>query len=292
MRSKVKPLLFISPALLYLSVWIYYPILNNLYLSFFDAPTPRSRDYFFVGLQNYIRLFQDELFLKSLWHNILWVLLSIAIPVVMGLVLAVLLAGRRRTRLFYAGVYFIPQTIAAVIAAIVWRWIYDPNIGLLNQALESVGLSGLTQQWLANESLVLVSVNMIGSWTYVGFCVLIFMAGLQNINPTLYDAAMIDGANSLQRFFYITLPLLRSTILFVIVFTIIGSMKFFDLIFVATRGGPNNASYVVGLYIYNLFLHQGRVNYAATTSTVLTAIILLFSVILIRNIISTNNQEA
>lgn len=286
MRSSVKPLLFISPALLYLAVWIYYPIVNNLYLSFLDAPTPRSRDYFFVGLQNYIRLFQDELFLRSLWHNIAWVLLSIAIPVVLGLLLAVLLAGRNRTRLFYAGVFFIPQTIAAVIAAIVWRWIYDPNIGPLNRALEGVGLSALTQQWLANESLVLVSVNMMGSWTYVGFCVLIFMAGLQNINPQLYDAAMIDGANSLQRFFYITIPLLRSTILFIIVFTIIGSMKFFDLIFVATKGGPNNASYVVGLYIYNLFLHQGRINYAATMSTVLTAIILLFSIVLIRNIIS------
>ncbi len=286
MRSKVKPLLFISPALLYLGVWIYYPIAKNLYLSFLDAPTPRSRDYFFVGLQNFVRLFQDELFLKSLWHNIIWVLLSIAIPVVLGLLLAVLLAGRGRARLFYAGIYFIPQTIAAVIAAIVWRWIYDPNFGPLNQALAWLGLSALAQQWLADESLVLVSVNMIGSWTYVGFCVLIYMAGLQNINPNLYEAAMIDGANALQRFFYITVPGLRNTILFIIVFTIIGSMKFFDLIFVATRGGPNNASFVVGLYIYNLLMHQGRINYAATMSTVLTAIILLFSIVLIRNIIS------
>lgn len=290
MRSKVKPLLFISPALLYLGIWIYYPIVRNLYLSFLDAPTPRSRDYFFVGLQNYARLLQDDVFLKSLWHNIQWVLLSIAVPVAVGLLLAVMLAGRRRTRLFYAGIYFIPQTIAAVIAAIVWRWIYDPNIGPLNRALEIVGLSALTQQWLADESLVLVAVNMVGSWTYVGFCVLIFMAGLQNISPTIYDAAMIDGANALQRFFYITLPLLRNTILFIIVYTIIGSMKFFDLIFVATKGGPNNASYVVGLYIYNLFLHQGRTNYAATMSTVLTAIILLLSIMLIRNIIRSEQE--
>ncbi|MFN8453345.1 MAG: sugar ABC transporter permease [Anaerolineae bacterium] len=290
MRSKVKPLLFISPALLYLGVWIYYPIVRNLYLSFLDAPTPRSRAYFFVGLQNYVRLFQDELFFTSLWHNVIWVLLSIAIPVVLGLLLAVLLSGRSRTRLFYAGVYFIPQTIAAVIAAIVWRWIYDPNFGPLNRALEGLGLSFLAQQWLGKESLVLTSVNMIGSWTYVGFCVLIFMAGLQNINPNLYDAAMIDGANAVQRFFYITLPLLRNTILFIVVYTIIGSMKFFDLIYVATNGGPNDASQVLGLYIYNLFLRQGRVNYAATMSTVLTVIILLFSIFVIRSII--RDQEA
>ena len=149
MRSKIKPLLFISPALIYLGIWIFYPIVRNVYLSFLDAPTPRSRNYFFVGLQNYIRLFQDELFYKSLWHNVIWVLLSIAIPVVLGLLLAVLLAGRGRTRVFYAGIYFIPQTIAAVIAAIVWRWIYDPNFGPLNRALEGIGLSVLAQQWLA-----------------------------------------------------------------------------------------------------------------------------------------------
>jgi raffinose/stachyose/melibiose transport system permease protein len=289
MRSRVKPLLFIAPALVYLGIWIYYPILRNAYLSFLDAPTPRSRDYFFVGLQNYVRLAQDELFIKSLLHNIIWVLLSIAIPVVLGLLLAVLLAGRR-SRLIYAGIYFIPQTIAAVIAAIVWRWIYDPNIGPLNQLLEALGLGILAQQWLANESLVLVCVNMMGSWTYLGFCVLIFLAGLQNINPTLYEAAMIDGANAVQQFFFVTIPLLRGTILFILVYTIIGSMKFFDLIFVATKGGPNNASYVIGLYIYQLFLHQGRTNYAATMSTVLTGIILLFSILIIRNIISEEEK--
>jgi len=214
------------------------------------------------------------------------VLLSIAIPVVLGLVLAVLLAERRHTRLFYAGIFFIPQTIAAVIAAIVWRWIYDPNIGPLNLALEAVGLPALKQLWLANESLALICMNMVGSWTYVGFCVLIFLAGLQNISPQLYEAAVIDGAGPLQRFFYITVPLLRRTTLFVVVYTIIGSMKFFDLIFVATRGGPGQATFVVGLYIYNLLLHQGRINYASTMSTVLTLIILSLSVILIRIIIS------
>ena len=116
------------------------------------------------------------------------------------------------------------------------------------------------------------------------------MAGLQNINPNLYEAAMIDGANAVQNFFYITLPLLRNTILFIVVYTIIGSMKVFDLIYVATNGGPNDASQVLGLYIYNLFLRQGRVNYAATMSTVLTVIILLFSIFVIRNII--RDQEA
>lgn len=285
-KLRVKPLLFIAPALLYLGIWIYYPIVSNAILSFLDAPTPRSRDYFFVGLQNYFKLFQDEVFRKALWHNIVWVLLSIAVPVVIGFLLAVLLSSRRRTRLIYSSIYFIPQTVAALIVAIVWRWIYDPNIGPLNKGLEALGLGALTRNWLADQSIVLVCVNMMGSWMYVGFTVLLFLAGLQNISPELYEAAKLDGANALQQLVYLTIPLLRNTILFVIVYTIIGSMKFFDLVFVATNGGPNDASQVVGVYIYDLFLRQGRINYAATMSTVLTVIILLASVFVIRNILS------
>ena len=147
-----------------------------------------------------------------------------------------------------------------------------------------VGLGALQQFWLGDEQLALVSVNMIGSWGYFGFCTLIFLAGLQNIDPDLHEAARIDGAGPFQRFFYITLPLLKNTILFVAVYTIIGSMKFFDLIYVTTNGGPNESSQVVGVYMYDLFLRQGEVNYAASMSTVLTVIILLLSIVVIRNL--------
>ncbi|MBK8034634.1 MAG: sugar ABC transporter permease [Chloroflexi bacterium] len=285
LSKKIKPLLFIAPALIYLGIWIYYPIIRNFVLSFMDAPTPRSRDYFFVGLKNYATLFQDEVFLGAVWHNIIWVLLSIAIPVVIGFLLAVLLSGRRRSRLIYASIYFIPHTVAALIVAIVWRWIYDPNIGPLNQGLELLGLAGWTRHWLADESIVLFCLNMMGSWSYVGFVVLIFLAGLQNISPELYEAAKLDGANAVQQLIRLTIPLLRNTIMFVVVYTIINSMKFFDLVFVATNGGPNDASQIVGVYIYNIFLREGRINYGATMSTVLTAIILVSSIFIIRHIV-------
>ena len=220
--------MFIAPALIYLGIWIFYPIINALVLSFYDSPTGRSRDYFWVGIDNFRKLLGDDLFLKSLYHNIIWVLLSIAIPVVLGLLLAVLLSGRDKSRLVYASIYFIPQTVAAVCAAIVWRWIYDPSIGPLNHLLEAIGLSG--RLWLADESIVLIAVNMIGSWSYYGFCVLIFMAGLQNISPELYDAATIDGAGAAASDSSMS-PFLCycNAIVFVLVYTIIGSMKFFRL---------------------------------------------------------------
>ena len=164
---------FILPAFLYLSVWLFFPILNNFYLSLLDAETARSRDYFFVGLDNYKELFQDKIFWRALSHNIIWVILSILIPLVLGLVLAAMLYNMR-SRLFYASIFFIPHTFALIITAIVWRWMYHPKYGLINQTLDNLGLGYFKMHWLGDENIALIAVNMMGSWSYYGFCVLIF----------------------------------------------------------------------------------------------------------------------
>ena len=278
---------FILPAFLYLAIWLFFPILNNFYLSLLDAETARSRDYFFVGLDNYKELFQDKIFWRALSHNIIWVILSILIPLVLGLVLAAMLYNMR-SRLFYASIFFIPHTFALIITAIVWRWMYHPKYGLINQTLDNLGLGYFKMHWLGDENVALIAVNMMGSWSYYGFCVLIFLAGLQNIDPTLNDAAKIDGAGPIQRFFKITIPLLRNTFMFLIIWTIIGSMRFFDLIFVATNGTPNLATDITGLYIYRLIMQQGRVTYAGSISVILTIIILVMSIFVIRNLMREN----
>ena len=278
---------FILPGFLYLSVWLFFPILNNFYLSLLDAETARSRDYFFVGLDNYKELFQDKIFWRALSHNIIWVILSILIPLILGLVLAAMLYNMR-SRLFYASIFFIPHTFALIITAIVWRWMYHPKYGLINQTLDNLGLGYFKMHWLGDENVALIAVNMMGSWSYYGFCVLIFLAGLQNIDPTLNDAAKIDGAGPIQRFFKITIPLLRNTFMFLIIWTIIGSMRFFDLIFVATNGTPNLATDITGLYIYRLIMQQGRVTYAGSISVILTIIILTMSIFVIRNLMREN----
>ena len=278
---------FIFPAFLYLAIWLFFPILNNFYLSLLDAETARSRDYFFVGLDNYKELFQDKIFWRALSHNIIWVILSILIPLVIGLILAAMLYNMR-SRLFYASIFFIPHTFALIITAIVWRWMYHPKYGLINQTLDNLGLGYFKMHWLGDENIALIAVNMMGSWSYYGFCVLIFLAGLQNIDPTLNDAAKIDGAGPIQRFFKITIPLLRNTFMFLIIWTIIGSMRFFDLIFVATNGTPNLATDITGLYIYRLIMQQGRVTYAGSISVILTIIILIMSIYVIKNLMREN----
>jgi len=278
-----SPYLFLFPVVLYLGIWIYYPIAKNLHLSLLSAATTRSTDYYFVGLSNYRQLIDDELFWRSLLHNLAWVGLSIAVPVAIGLVLAAILA-KRRTRLLYAVVFFIPATVAPVMAAVVWGWIYNPTFGALNAVLKLIGLDFLQHEWLADEASALIAVNMIGSWGYFGFCTLIFLAGLQGIDPDIYDAAKIDGAGPVQTFFRITVPLLRGTLLFMLVYTVISSMKFFDHIYVATKGGPNFSTQIIAVYMFDLFIRQGEVNYASAMSVVLTAIILLLSIGVVRNL--------
>jgi ABC-type sugar transport system permease subunit len=282
-RGRKSPFLFLMPGILYLAVWVYYPIAKNFYLSLLASGATRGEDFHFVGLENYGRLLSDDLFSRALLHNLAWVALSIVVPVVIGLILAVLLT-ERRARLFYAAVFFLPVTVAPIMAAIVWGWIYNPTFGALNQLLGLIGLGALKHPWLGDAGTALVSVNMIGSWGYYGFCTLIFLAGLQGIDPEIYEAARIDGANSLQRFWSITLPLLKPTLIFVLVYTIIGSMKFFDIIYVATKGGPDNSTQIVAVYMFDLFIRQGEVTYAAAMSVVLTAIILVMSLVVIRNV--------
>ena len=279
--------LFLFPAIIYLAIWLFYPLFNNAYLSLLDAETARSRDYFFVGLDNYSELIRDQIFWRALLHNIIWVVLSIFIPLLIGLILAAMLYNMR-SRLFYASIFFIPHTFALIITAIVWRWIYHPKYGLINQTLDNLGLGSFKMHWLGNENIALVAVNMMGSWSYYGFCVLIFLAGLQNIDPTLNDAAKIDGAGPIQRFFKITVPLLKNTFMFLVVWTIIGSMRFFDLIFVATNGTPNLSTDITGLYIYRLIMQQGRVTYAGTISVILTLFILAMSFFVIKNLMREN----
>lgn len=279
--KKTYPYLLILPALLYIGVWILYPIGKTFYLSFFSAPTTHSRDYFFVGLRNYLQMATDKIFWTSLWHNILWVGLSIAIPFMIGLLLAVTLVNRK-TRLLYATIYFVPMTVAFIIAAVVWGWIYNPVFGALNRFFEYVGLESLKRGWLGDPNTALLAVNMIGNWGYFGFCTLIILSGLQGVDPVLYDAANIDGAGSVQKFLHVTLPAIRHTLYFLIVYTAIGSMKFFDLIYIATKGGPHHASEIVAVYMFDLFIRQGEINYAASLSVMLTLIIMVLSILMIR----------
>lgn len=267
---------FLLPALILYSVFVVLPILQVVGYSFFDWDNGIIGQ--FVGLNNYSRLGSDGVFWAALGHNAIWVALTLAFPLMAGLLLSAILAERNSSTIrWMAAIYFIPRTIPLVVAGIIWGWIYNPLFGLLNFVLDSVGLGSLAGAWLAESNTALLSLNVVGAWTFFGFCVVIYLAAIQSIDPSLYEAAEIDGAKWWRKFRDITVPLLKNSTLFLGLYAAIEAMRFFDLIWVTTQGGPGYATEVLTTHVYKTFFLVGDFGYAAVLSVVLLAIVLSIS---------------
>jgi len=264
---------FLAPALIIYLAFVAVPIAQVVGYSFFSWDSGQIDT--FVGLANFARLGSDSTFWIALWHNAIWVVLTLAFPLTAGLLLSAILAERRpNTVRVLAAVYFIPRTIPLVVAGIIWGWIYNPIFGLLNYGLDVVGLDQFAQAWLAEESTALLSLNVVGAWTFFGFCVVIYLAAIQSIDLSLYEAADIDGAGWGAKFRDITVPLLRNSTLFLGLYAAIEAMRFFDLIWVTTQGGPGYATEVLTTHVYKTFFLVGDFGYASVLSVVLLAIVL------------------
>ncbi len=268
--------LFLLPALVLYLAFVALPIAQVVGYSFFDWDNGIIGD--FVGLKNFGRLGGDNVFWAALGHNAIWVVLTLAFPLTAGLILSAILAERNRHVIrWLSAIYFIPRTIPLVVAGIIWGWIYNPIFGLLNYLLESVGLGGWGGAWLAQSDTALLSLNVVGAWTFFGFCVVIYLAAIQSIDPSLYEAAEIDGAGWGRKFRDITVPLLRNSTLFLGLYAAIEAMRFFDLVWVTTQGGPGYATEVLTTHVYKTFFLVGDFGYAATLSVVLLSIVLAIS---------------
>ena len=273
--------LFLLPALVLYAAFVVVPILQVVAYSFFAWDNGISQG--FVGLANYARLASDGVFWAALGHNAIWVVLTLAFPLMLGLLLAAILAERSpRTVQLMSAIYFIPRTIPLVVAGIIWGWIYNPIFGLLNYGLDMIGLGSFAGAWLAEENTALLSLNVVGAWTFFGFCVVIYLGAIQSIDPSLYEAADIDGARWWRKFRDITVPLLNNSTLFLGLYAAIEAMRFFDLIWVTTQGGPGYATEVLTTHVYKTFFLLGDFGYAAVLSVVLLVIVLTLSAISFR----------
>ena len=269
--------LYILPGFAIYAAFVLWPILNTFRYSFFKwsgVSTPEL-----IGLENYSRLFLRDDVLRIAAINNLWLILFyVVFPILFALLLTALLTRRRLYGLsFFRVGLFMPYVMSMVVVGVVWRWIYNPAFGPLNQVLRAIGLESWAIPWLGGFVFALPAVGLIGVWVQYGFCMVLFIAGVQNIDEHLYDAAQIDGANGFHQFWNVTLPGLRSPISFAIVTTLITALRVFDLVFVATKGGPANRTMVVSLHIYRNAFTQSKVGYAAAIATVLTIVILALS---------------
>lgn len=270
-RFSLAPYLFLLPALAFYGLFTLYPVASSVVLSFFKWDIGLL-DLEFRGLGNYLVVLADPLFWKAVGNNAIFLVLAVVIPVWIGLLLAVALATITWGRAFFRAVLFLPAIFSGVVIAYVWGWIYHPQAGLLNAMLDLIGLGALKQSWLGNPSIAIYAIFLAYAWSTFGYSMVIFLAGLQSIDPLLYDAAVIDGANAIQKFRHVTLPGLRDTFTFVVTLRIISSIGIFAIVFILTGGGPYFATIVLEVYVYALLseFRWGAASAAATIEAVVT----------------------
>ena len=276
-RRRLWGLSFVMPVLLFFAVFAFYPMLNAFYVSLTDYSLIRPPE--FIGLSNYARMVSDARFRISLVNTFVYSVGS-SVPIwVLSLGLAIFLAPEFRGRNFVRILYFLPVIVSGVVVAMVWRVLYHPH-GPINATIEP--LFGVFPRWLTDRRLAPWAVIAMNVWQSVGFYMLIFIAGLQEIPEVFDDAAEVDGANRWQVLWYITLPLLKPTMLFVMVITLINCFQSFTYQYIMTKGGPSDATNVIGLYVYQNAFQYMRMGYAAAISLVLFVIIMVLTLIQLR----------
>lgn len=254
-----------------------FPLGSAVYYSLVDFngidPQPP-----FLGLANFTELFRDPAVWSALKNNVIWILIGTAAPLVIGLALALLMWAVRRGSIFYRVAFFFPYVLPQVAIGVVWGWIYDPVRGWLNQALEVVGLGSLATGWLGNPDTALYAVLGTAVWATSGFVFVIFLSALRNVDTELVEAARLDGANGLQRLWFIVLPQIMPVFLMVTTITLIGGFSVFDIIFIMTGGGPAGATEVLGTYAYSSAFQLNRISYGTALALVITVMAIPFAV--------------
>ncbi len=276
--KRVAPYLFMAPVLVLGLAMFVGPLLFAAYVSFTDWDGVASPKW--VGLQNYAYLLgRDRFFPTSIWNTFYFAAGSVIVGVPSAL-LAAAMISRSRYQSFWRTVYWLPMITNIVAVAYIWRYILNDTSGLLNRTLDVFGLPG--PDWLTTPSTSMFSVIMVASWMSIGQNVLLFLAGLSDIDESYYEAAQLDGANPLQLFWHVTIPLLRPTILFVLITSVITSLSSFVLMLILTEGGPARSTTVTGLYLYDMAFTDLRLGRASAAAYILFAIIFAVSLVQLR----------
>jgi multiple sugar transport system permease protein len=272
---------FLAPALLAIGVFFFVPVIAAFILSFtdFDIYSLSSIEFArFVGVRNYLRLFEDPLFWKALRNTLYFLFVGGPLSIAVSLAAALLLSTKLvRFKTFFRLAYFAPVVTTLVAVAVVWRFVYHPRFGLLNYVLSLLGVPAI--DWLGDPNWAMPAIILMAVWKNFGYNMIIFIAGLQNIPEELYEAASSEGASRWQQFLSITIPMLAPTTLFISIITMIGYFQLFAEPYVMTQGGPLNSTLSIVLYMYQQGFRWWNMGYSAALAFVLFALILAGSVI-------------
>jgi multiple sugar transport system permease protein len=266
--------IFLLPSLIGMIIFLIIPIIASFGLSFVNWDLLGEIKW--VGFDNYIKIFQDETFYEALRHTLLFIAGYLPSVIILSLLLAVLLNGKIKGLTFFRGVYFLPVISSWVAVSIIWRWIFNPEYGLMNYFLSLIGIAG--PSWLNDPKWAMTAVIITSVWKDIGFITVIYLSGLQDIPDMYYEAASIDGAGRVRKFFNITLPLLSKTSFFVLIISLINSFQVFDQVWIMTEGGPAGATSVLVEQIYKNAFRYYKMGYASALSWVLFGIIFIVTI--------------
>lgn len=265
--NKKSIAVFVLPAFLIYAIFVLVPIGYNVYVSFLqtDLMSPSK----FVGIKNYINLFQDKTFVGAVKNNILMVIGSLIAHLPLALFFGNILFQKIKGSHFFHTVFFLPSVICGVAVGLTWTFVYNSEFGLINKFLEMIGLGGLKQVWLADKNLALFCIIIVVMWQFVGYHMIIQIAAMKNISESYYEAAEIDGASKWVQFKSITFPLIKPILKVDAVLIITGSLKYYDLVAVMTGGGPNHATELMSTYMFYQGFRTLKYGYSAAIGVVL-----------------------
>lgn len=279
--KKTTPYLYMLPGCAMVLVFVYIPVIANCVYSFFRLSS-YSAGMKFVGLDNYIRFFHNESLGIMLRNNLLYCVISLIVQVGFGTVIALLLESKlasSRFRNAFRNIYYVPALISLTAVGLMFTFIYEPNLGLLNSAFKALGLTSMTQSWLGDSKIAIYCIIAMSQWQYTGYITLLMVVAFQNVSPDYIEAASIDGAGPVRRAISVVLPLAKEQLLVCSIITVIGAFKLFTEVYSTTAGGPGNSTQVLGLFLYqNAFLHDD-LGMAAVTGVFIFVITMVLSIV-------------
>lgn len=278
LRTATFVILFLLPALILFSVFLIYPIFRSVYFSTFKW-TGLGEATNNIGLANYARIFTDAVFIGAVKHVLIIIVLSLAIQLPAAMALSVMVGRDLPGRAVFRTIFFLPYVLSEVNAAIMWMLLYNasPDRGLLNAIVVNLGFAPVG--WLSDTNVVMVSIFIVLTWKYFGFHMLLFLTGLQNIPTEIEEAARMDGANSFQNFFHVTLPLMAGTIRTSVYMSVLGSIQQFIIVWVMTGGGPISASETMATYMYKFAFVRHQFGYGSAVAIIMFILCVIFSLI-------------
>lgn len=277
-KNKKIIFLYLAPVIIGLAVFVYYPLLCSIKDSLYQWVS-YSADRKWVGFNNYIQIFSNKQIWIILKNNVLYAVISVICQVFLSMVLAACLEEifMRRFQRFFRTILFLPSLISMSVIGLLWKCIFNPNTGLLNTFIHAIGFENATPMWLGDATLAIFCCIFVSQWQYVGYCMLLDLVGIQKIPAELYESAKIDGAGSIKRFFYITLPMGKESMLVTAIITVIGSFKIFTEIQIMTGGGPGRATEVLATAMYRAAFINDEMGVASAYAIIIFVITLVLS---------------